>query len=231
MATNSAMGWESPDKNKLLQTAKRQAKAATEQGAVPHAPFPVMKSTMLNKEQMRLRGERCIPEGVGRFSKAINAALPGAHTQKIYEEHSWKERSTLAQLRTDMVRLNGYLHRIKAVSTGQCACGEARETVEHFLLRCPQWDEQRRLLREDASTKWRARRGKLHLHHESAFSVTATIHHFFPGMLLIKLLETAEKNRVISDLSRGVRERSSAYRNLQMILHDRVQGFLFRLAF
>lgn len=70
------------------------------------------------------------------------------------EEYSWEERSTPAQLRTDMARLNGNLHRIKAVPTGQCECGEARETVEHFLLRCPQWDEQRRSLREDASTKW-----------------------------------------------------------------------------
>ncbi len=148
------VAWESPDKNKLLQTAKRQAKAATKQGAVPHAPFPIMKSTMLNKEQTELRGERCIPEGVGRFSKTIDAALPGDHTRIIYEEHSWKKRSTLAQLRTDMARLNGYLHRIRAVSSGQCACGETRETVEHFLLHCPRWDEQRRLFREDASTKW-----------------------------------------------------------------------------
>lgn len=129
-----AVVWESPDENKLLQTAKKQAKVATEQGALPHALFPIMKSTVLNNEQRKLRGERSIPEGVGRFFKKIDAALPGSHTREIYEEWSWRERSTLAQLRTDKARLNGYLHQIKAAPSEQCACGQAKETVKHFLL-------------------------------------------------------------------------------------------------
>jgi len=45
----------------------------------------------------------------------------------------------LAQLRTGMVRLNGYLYRINATPTDQCTCGQARETVEHFLFRCRNW--------------------------------------------------------------------------------------------
>ena len=149
-----SIAWDSPSENKLLQTAKRQAKMATQHGAVPEGPFPVMKSTTLNNERRNLRSERCIPEGVGRFSKNIDAALPGSHTREIYEEWSWRERSTLAQLRTDMAKLNGYLHRIKAVPSEQCACGRAKETVKHFLLQCPQWDEQRKELRACTSTRW-----------------------------------------------------------------------------
>ena len=42
-----------------------------------------------------------------------------------------------------MAKLNTYLHRIKAASSDQCACGQARETVEHFLFRCRQWTEHR----------------------------------------------------------------------------------------
>lgn len=38
-----------------------------------------------------------MPEGVGRFSKKIDVALPGSHTREIYEEWSWREHSTLAQ--------------------------------------------------------------------------------------------------------------------------------------
>jgi len=149
-----SVGWDSPSRNKLLQAAKRQAKVATQQGAVPEVPFPVMKSTTLNNERRNLRSERCIPEGVGRFSKKIDVALPGGHTREIYEEWSWRQRSTLAQLRTDMAKLNGYLHRIKAVPSEQCACGQAKETVKHFLLQCPQWDEQRKELRACTSTRW-----------------------------------------------------------------------------
>jgi hypothetical protein len=57
--------------------------------------------------------------------------------------HSVEEASVLAQLRTGMARLNAYLHRIKAALTDQCACGQARETVEHFLFRCRRWTTHR----------------------------------------------------------------------------------------
>lgn len=38
-ANTVSVGWDSPDKNKLLQAAKRQAKVATQQSAIPQAPF------------------------------------------------------------------------------------------------------------------------------------------------------------------------------------------------
>ncbi|KAM3462860.1 hypothetical protein MY5147_009757 [Beauveria neobassiana] len=118
-----AIGWDSSDKNKLLQAAKIQAKTATQQGTAPEVQFPLMKSTTLNIERRKLEGERCLPEDIGRFSKKIDAAPPGSHTREIYEEWSWRERSALAQLRTGMAKLNSYLHRIKAVTSEQCACG------------------------------------------------------------------------------------------------------------
>jgi endonuclease/exonuclease/phosphatase family metal-dependent hydrolase len=34
-------------------------------------------------------------------------------------------------------------HRIKARDTDQCDCGQAAETVEHFLFRCRRWTAQR----------------------------------------------------------------------------------------
>src|ERR1700744_5910845 len=45
-------------------------------------------------------------------------------------------RQLFAQLRTGMARLNTYLYRIRATSTDRCACGQARETVDHFRFRC-----------------------------------------------------------------------------------------------
>jgi hypothetical protein len=35
-----------------------------------------------------------------------------------------------------MARLNGYLYQIRAAPTDECPCGQAKETVEHFLCRC-----------------------------------------------------------------------------------------------
>ena len=63
--------------------------------------------------------------------------------QQMTRTGSWKEASVLAQLRTGMARLNVYLHRIKAASTDQCECGQARETVDHFLFRCRRWTAHR----------------------------------------------------------------------------------------
>ena len=48
------------------------------------------------------------------------------HTRQLYDRLSWKEASVLAQLRTGMARLNGYLYRINVAETDQCACGQAK---------------------------------------------------------------------------------------------------------
>ena len=80
-------------------------------------------------------------------------ALPGKHTLLLYDELQWKERTVLAQLRTGMARLNTFLYRIKAVQSDQCACGRAKETVEHFLFRCTRWIKQRKELLQCAGAQ------------------------------------------------------------------------------
>ncbi|KDN71873.1 hypothetical protein CSUB01_09606 [Colletotrichum sublineola] len=127
------------EEDELLKQAKAQAREATKEGATPHAQFPAMKSTTLNAARSKCSPERTLPEKVGRHSKRVDKALPGRHTRQLYDKLSWKESTTLAQLRTGMARLNGYLHRIDAAPSHVCACGQATETVEHFLFRCTKW--------------------------------------------------------------------------------------------
>ena len=86
---------------------------------------------------------RSLPEKVGKFSKRVDTALPGKHTRKLYDQLTRKEASVLAQLRTGMARLNSYLFIIEATPSDRCDCGQARETVEHFLFRCRRWTEHR----------------------------------------------------------------------------------------
>ena len=52
-----------------------------------------------------------------------------------------------------MSRLNAYLYRIKAAETDICACGQAKETVEHFLFRCTRWDQHRDTIFRQTTTK------------------------------------------------------------------------------
>src|SRR5688500_342935 len=87
----------------------------------------------------------------------MDAALPGKHTRDLYGKLKRREACVLAQLRTGMARLNGFLSRIAAADSGLCACGRARETVERFLLRCVRWAA----LREDMLQCTVTRRGSL----------------------------------------------------------------------
>jgi hypothetical protein len=55
--------------------------------------------------------------------------------------------SLIFQLRVGHSPLNGYLHRFGLVDSAKCpACGEANETAEHFILRCPKYVYERWIL-------------------------------------------------------------------------------------
>jgi hypothetical protein len=129
----------SSEENELLKLAKGRAKAATRQGATPQTQLPNMRSTTLRVARAKRDTAKTLPEKVGKYSKRIDTALPGKHTRQLYDRLTRQEAAVLAQLRTGMARLNGYLYRINAAESDQCACGQARETVEHFLFRCTRW--------------------------------------------------------------------------------------------
>jgi hypothetical protein len=129
----------SSENNQLLGLTKEQARAATQEDSTPQESVFRMKSTTLNIARSHAVASNDLPENVGRHVKRVDAALPGKHTRQLYDRLPWKEASVLAQLRTGMARLNGYLYRLKVAETDQCACRQARETVEHFLFRCRKW--------------------------------------------------------------------------------------------
>ena len=67
---------------------------------------------------------------------------------KLYYGRSQSTTTKLAQLRTGHCRLNSYLYRFNIVESGECECEEGRETVEHFLLACKKYTEDRKTLRK-----------------------------------------------------------------------------------
>ncbi|KAJ5909062.1 hypothetical protein N7495_001744 [Penicillium taxi] len=107
--------------NKLLGLAKEQARVATQEDALLQERVPRMKSTTLNIARSQAVPSNDLPVNVGRHAKRVDAALPGKHTQQLYDRLSWKEASVPAQLRTGMARLNGYLYGINVADTDQCA--------------------------------------------------------------------------------------------------------------
>ena len=130
----------------LRRRAKTAAQQAVQLGFVQKEEIYAAKSTILNTALNKQKRDKRLPEGIGKFSKEMDAALPGKHTRNLYDELKRSEASILAQLRTGMALLNGYLHRIGVVESNKCSCGIGKETVKHFIFRCPKWDNQRRQL-------------------------------------------------------------------------------------
>ena len=137
------IAWVPQGEFELGKKAKEAARRATIQGCLPQGQQHQAKATTINAARARQWGRKTLPEGVGRYSRKMDTALPGKHTRRLYDSLKREEANVLAQLRTGMIRLNGYLHRIGAVESDQCDCGQARETVEHFLFRCTKWTAYR----------------------------------------------------------------------------------------
>ncbi|KJZ68272.1 hypothetical protein HIM_12337 [Hirsutella minnesotensis 3608] len=127
--------------------AKAAAKKATQAGSVAEQPTYRARSTTLRLALARQQRDQ-LPENVGKHSKRIDRALPGKHTRTLYDSLTRKEADVLVQLRTGMSRLNGYLYAIGATDSDLCDCGQAVETVDHFLFRCTKWIAQRDILFE-----------------------------------------------------------------------------------
>jgi hypothetical protein len=140
----------------LGKRAKEAARQATEQGRTPQGQCHQAKTTIINNARTK-RETRTLPDGVGKYSREMDTALPGKHTRTLYDSLKRREANVLAQLRTGMARLNGYLYRIGAAESDQCECGQARETIKHFLFRCTRWDSHRTQMLAQTDT----RRGNL----------------------------------------------------------------------
>ena len=68
---------------------------------------------------------------------------------KIYKSITNRNISAMImQLRTGHCGLNGYLNRFGKKDSPYCECGYGKETVEHFLLECRRYRDQRKTLRK-----------------------------------------------------------------------------------
>ena len=133
-------------RERLLIRTRGQGGYAERNGTRTHISLriPKSKSTTIRLAMAEQQRKGTLPEGVGEFSKAMDIALPGRHTRSLYDKLKRGEACLLAQLRTGMARLNRFLSRIGAAESDLCPCGQARETVDHFLLRCVRWTTLRK---------------------------------------------------------------------------------------
>jgi hypothetical protein len=53
-----------------------------------------------------------------------------------------KISTVIYNLRSGYAKLNDYCHKLNITESANCQCGE-RETVEHYILHCDQYEEAR----------------------------------------------------------------------------------------
>jgi hypothetical protein len=137
-----------------LQTrAKKAAKIPTRKEA-PLEPAPYQaRSTTTRRALEAIEQLWILPQRTGNFTAELDRALPGKHTQKLYDGLRKAEAKVLIQLRTSMGRINEYLYRIGATETSNCACGIEKESVKHFLFRCNRWNTERAPLRQQLTAE------------------------------------------------------------------------------
>ncbi|GIZ44655.1 hypothetical protein CKM354_000785200 [Cercospora kikuchii] len=90
----------------------------------------------------------------GKYTYAIDSALPGKHTLQLYGPLSHEDAGILAQARTGHAHLNEYMARIRQIESPMCMCGQGGETVKHGILHCPNWTAERTRLKEVAGDRW-----------------------------------------------------------------------------
>jgi len=129
--------------------AKAASHYATQKGAQPDPPaWATQRARSTAWRQMRntlnqTRKEQFLQNPLGKYTREIDASLPGRHTRTLYDQLSRTQASTLAQLRTGHTQLNQYLRRIGQAADETCECTEGQETVQHFLFECKRWETYR----------------------------------------------------------------------------------------
>jgi hypothetical protein len=82
--------------------------------------------------------------------KLLGEKLPSNSYLKLMQHQTRRQSSLLIRLRTEHGPLNRHLWRIKCSDTPGCiACGDREEeTVRHYLIECPAYEQERRQLRD-----------------------------------------------------------------------------------
>ena len=133
---------------------KAAKKAATQTDLIKSVPWQTtLKSAKANAIHQTIKRE-CNEEWTQGTKTAIRLRQVTKTTNVkpsacIYEKLGNKRKNiaTIARLRTGHCSLNGYLHQFNITEDPTCKCGDAKETVTHFLLVCSLYERERDKLR------------------------------------------------------------------------------------
>jgi hypothetical protein len=69
-------------------------------------------------------------------------------TKNLHDFPNKQISTVICNLRSGYAKINDYCHKLNITESANCQCGE-RETVEHYILHCDQYEEAREKLIND----------------------------------------------------------------------------------
>ena len=140
--------------------AQNAARAMTEMGCTPSrsAKNRIYKraalSRLLVESAARQNQQNPSLKVFSQHTWRLDAALPGKHTLRLYDQLGQHQAAILVQARSGHNHLNSFLARIKAEDLDRCSCNQGAEMIKHIILRCPKWESQRLILIAIAGPRW-----------------------------------------------------------------------------
>lgn len=143
------------------ERANLLARQTTEPGAKPlklgQDVAKVLKSALFREARKRIISEAnaLFDKGSkGKYTRDLDKALPRPHAARVYFQLSAQETKILIQLRTSHGHFNQYLAQRRLIPSKACGCGYHTEDVKHFILHCPQWSNERAILKRNVPDRW-----------------------------------------------------------------------------
>jgi hypothetical protein len=132
-----------PEYQELQGTAQKQAHTLWNK--------QIRKLTTQGWEQQWTKYLQSLPPGKRRLPVMLDKS---SNRTKLHQGFSKSTSAIVTQIRTEKIGLNAFLATMKVPGyTATCECGWVRQTAKHVILYCPQHQEQRDKLYQEAGTR------------------------------------------------------------------------------
>ena len=128
------------DTNRQLRDANKHTTAGSRTTSYQQSFFP-LTCTQWNK----LPDTTHHPKH-NTFKKRLCEQLGASDPPPYYKFGTKTGNKFHARLRMEMSNLNSHLFAIQKVASPSCSCGYYNETINHYVLRCPNYTNQRNIL-------------------------------------------------------------------------------------
>ena len=125
------------------ELADQAAKVAASQ-AIVRAPDSLLSHATVKKDIRNYIIQKWQREwNRGESGRETHELFPTVPNRRFYSSFSRSSESKLIRIASGHNRLNNHMHKLKLTESPCCECSDARQTVQHILMDCPIFTEQR----------------------------------------------------------------------------------------